>query len=41
VEISASQIRLQVHAALGRLPGGHELLSDTVCEYIAAHRLYR
>jgi len=41
VEISASQIRHQVHAALGRLPAGHELLSDAVCEYIAAHRLYR
>jgi nicotinate-nucleotide adenylyltransferase len=41
VEISASQIRRQVRAALGRLPAGHELLSDAVCEYIAAHRLYR
>lgn len=41
VEISASQIRRQVRAALGRLPDGHDLLADAVCEYIAAHRLYR
>ena len=41
VEISASQIRRQVHAALGHLPAGHDLLPDPVCEYIAAHRLYR
>lgn len=41
VEISASQIRRQVRAALGRLPNGHDLLPDAVCEYIAAHRLYR
>jgi len=41
VDISASQIRTQVRAARGRLPAGHELLSDAVAEYIAAHGLYR
>lgn len=41
VEISASEIRQQVRAALGRLPAGHELLPDAVSEYIAAHGLYR
>jgi len=41
VEISASEIRQQVRAALGRLPAGHELLPDAVSEYIAAHALYR
>ena len=41
IEISASEIRRQVHAARGRLPGGHDLLPDRVAEYIAAHNLYR
>lgn len=41
IEISASAIRHQVQAALGRLCVGHDLLSDAVCEYIAAHGLYR
>ncbi|MFZ0747703.1 MAG: nicotinate (nicotinamide) nucleotide adenylyltransferase [Terracidiphilus sp.] len=41
VDISASEIRRQVHAALGRLPAGHELLPDAVSAYIAAHGLYR
>ena len=41
VEISASEIRLQVRSALGRLAAGHELLPDAVAEYIAAHGLYR
>jgi nicotinate-nucleotide adenylyltransferase len=41
VEISASEIRRQVHAARGRLPAGHELLPDPVAEYIASHSLYR
>ena len=41
IEISASDIRGQVSAALDRLCAGHELLPDAVCEYIAAHGLYR
>lgn len=41
VEISASEIRRQVHAARGRISSGHDLLPDKVAEYIAAHNLYR
>lgn len=41
VEISASEVRRQINAALGRLPAGHDLLPDDVCEYIATHNLYR
>ena len=41
IEISASEIRSQVSAALDRLCAGHELLPDAVCEYVAAHGLYR
>ena len=41
VDVSATEIRRQVRAALGRLCEGHDLLPDRVCEYIAAHRLYR
>ncbi len=41
IEISASEIRAQVRAALGRLCSGHELLPNAVCEYISAHNLYR
>ncbi len=41
VEISASEIRRQVHAARGRLRAGHQLLPNPVAEYIAAHNLYR
>jgi nicotinic acid mononucleotide adenylyltransferase len=41
IEISASEIRRQVHAARGRLSSGHNLLPDAVAEYIAAHNLYR
>ena len=41
IEISASDIRHQVGAALDRLCAGHELLSDAVCNYIASHGLYR
>ena len=40
IEISASDIRGQVSAALDRPCAGHELLPDAVCEYIAAHGLY-
>jgi nicotinate-nucleotide adenylyltransferase len=41
IEISASDIRSQVSAALDRQCAGHELLPDAVCEYIAEHGLYR
>jgi nicotinate-nucleotide adenylyltransferase len=41
IEISSSDIRSQVSAALDRLCGGHELLQDAVCDYIASHGLYR
>jgi nicotinate-nucleotide adenylyltransferase len=41
IEISASDIRHQVSAALDRLCAGHQLLPDAVCNYIATHRLYR
>jgi nicotinate-nucleotide adenylyltransferase len=41
IEISASEIRRQVGAALDRLCAGHELLPDAVCNYIAQHGLYR
>jgi len=41
IEISASDIRSQVSAALDRLCAGHELLPDAVCEYVATHGLYR
>jgi len=41
IAISASEIRHQVQAALGRLCAGHDLLPDAVCEFIAAHGLYR
>lgn len=41
IEISATEVRLQVSAALDRLCAGHELLPDAVCSYIATHGLYR
>lgn len=41
IEISASDIRRQVSAALDRLCAGHELLPDAVCNYIATHGLYQ
>lgn len=41
IEISASDIRGQVSAAIDRLCAGHELLPDAVCQYIASHGLYR
>jgi nicotinate-nucleotide adenylyltransferase len=41
IEISASDIRQNAGAALGRLCSGHDLLPDAVCDYIATHRLYR
>lgn len=41
IEISATEIREQVGAALGRLCTGHPLLSDAVCDYIAARGLYQ
>ena len=41
IEISATEVRQQGSAALDRLCEGHELLPDAVCDYIAAHGLYR
>jgi nicotinate-nucleotide adenylyltransferase len=41
IEISATEVRQQVSAALDRLCAGHELLPDAVCHYIAEHGLYR
>jgi nicotinate-nucleotide adenylyltransferase len=41
IEISATEARQQVSAALDRLCAGHELLPDAVCDYIATHGLYR
>src|SRR5579863_3543298 len=40
IEISATEVRQQVSAALDRLCAGHELVPDAVCHYIAAHGLY-
>ncbi len=41
IEISASEIREQGSAAIDRSCAGHKLLPDAVCDYIAAHGLYR
>jgi nicotinate-nucleotide adenylyltransferase len=41
IEISASEIRQNVSAALDRLCAGHDLLPDAVCDFIASHGLYR
>lgn len=41
IEISATEVRQQVRAALDRLCAGHNLLPDAVCHYIAEHGLYR
>jgi nicotinate-nucleotide adenylyltransferase len=41
IEISASDIRQQVSAALAGLCAEHNLLPETVCAYIARHGLYR
>lgn len=41
IEISASEIRRQAAAALDPLDEGHQLLSDAVRSYIAAHHLYQ
>jgi nicotinate-nucleotide adenylyltransferase len=41
IEISASEIRENVSAAVDRLCAGHDLLPDAVCDYIATHGLYR
>jgi nicotinate-nucleotide adenylyltransferase len=40
IEISASEIRQNVSAALDRLCSGHHLLPDAVCDYISTHHLY-
>jgi nicotinate-nucleotide adenylyltransferase len=41
IEVSASEIRSQAQAAHGRLGTGHDLLPESVSDYIAAHGLYR
>jgi nicotinate-nucleotide adenylyltransferase len=41
VEISASEIRAQIHAASGSLAAGRDLLPNAVREYIEQHKLYR
>jgi len=41
IEISASEIRRQAGASPDRLCAGHDLLPDSVCDYIEAHGLYR
>jgi nicotinate-nucleotide adenylyltransferase len=41
IEISATEVRREVSAALDRLCEGHGVLPDAVCNYIAAHGLYR
>lgn len=40
IEISASEIRMNVSATLDRRRG-HNLLPDAVCDYISAHHLYQ
>lgn len=41
IEISATELRQNANAGLGRLCGSHDLLPDAVCDYIAAHGLYQ
>jgi nicotinate-nucleotide adenylyltransferase len=41
VEISASEIRTQIHAASGNPAAGRDLVPQAVREYIAQHGLYR
>ena len=41
IEISASEIREQENMAIDRPRAGHSVLPDAVCDYIAAHGLYR
>jgi nicotinate-nucleotide adenylyltransferase len=41
VEISASEIRAQIHAASGSPAAGHDLVPQAVRAYIAQHGLYR
>jgi nicotinate-nucleotide adenylyltransferase len=41
IDISATEIRGQVSAAINRLCARREVLPDPVCEYIADHGLYR
>jgi len=41
IEISASDVRQHVSAAIEGLCAEHDLLPDAVCDYIAAHGLYR
>jgi nicotinic acid mononucleotide adenylyltransferase len=41
VEISASDIRAQIHAASGNTKAGRDLVPAAVRDYIAQHNLYR
>ena len=41
IDISASEIRAEVGAALDRTCGGHKFLPEEVCRYIAEHGLYQ
>ena len=41
IEISASEIRENVSAALTHLCEAHNILPDAVCDYISSHHLYR
>jgi nicotinic acid mononucleotide adenylyltransferase len=41
VEISASEIRAQIHAASGSPAAGRDLVPPAVRDYIAQHGLYR
>ncbi|MBS1803848.1 MAG: nicotinate (nicotinamide) nucleotide adenylyltransferase [Acidobacteria bacterium] len=41
IEISATDIRGNVSAALDRICAGHDLLPDAVCDYISTHHLYQ
>ena len=41
IEISASEIRAQIHAVSCSAAAGRDLLPKAVCEYIAQHGLYR
>jgi nicotinate-nucleotide adenylyltransferase len=41
IDISATDVRRQVHAGPDRLSEGTGLIPDAVCKYIAAHGLYR
>ena len=41
IEISASDIRQNISAALHRICADHSILPDAVCDYISTHHLYQ